>query len=127
MALRSSNQTGVDLRCPADSVLGIAVGAISHVDYPNGGPKRNEPSAFSRHGAGPNYVIKPDLVHYGGSCSTDGVHIAGIRSVNGAASAENLGTSFATPLVSRTLAQIYHQITPAPKPGLARALLTHHA
>ncbi len=112
---------------PADSVLGIAVGSVSHVDYKKSGPKEHQPSAFSRHGAGPNYIIKPDLVHYGGSCSVDGVHIAGIRSVNGRGSAENLGTSFAAPLVSRTLAQIYHQITPAPKPVLARALLTHHA
>lgn len=112
---------------PADSVLGIAVGSISHVDYKANGPKEHHPSAFSRHGAGPNYVIKPDLIHYGGSCSTDASHISGIRSVNGSDSAENLGTSFATPLVSRTLAQIYHQITPRPTPVLARALLTHHA
>lgn len=112
---------------PADSVLGITVGGVSHVDYKKNGPKEHYPSAFSRHGAGPNYVIKPDLVHYGGSCSTDFSHIAGIRSVNGTGSAENLGTSFATPLVARTLAQIYHQVTPTPSPVLARALLTHHA
>lgn len=112
---------------PADSVLGITVGAVSHVDYKKNGPEEHHPSAFSRHGAGPNYVIKPDLVHYGGSCSTDLSHIAGIRSVNGTGSAENLGTSFATPLVARTLAQIYHQVTPTPSPVLARALLTHHA
>lgn len=112
---------------PADSVLGITVGSISHVDYKKNGQKVHQPSAFSRHGAGPNYVIKPDLVHYGGSYSTDGTHSAGIRSVHSEGSAENLGTSFATPLVSRTLAQIYHQITPTPKPVLARALLTHHA
>ena len=48
-------------------------------------------------------------------------HIAGIRSLNSAGSVENLGTSFAAPLVSRTLAQIYHQITPTPSPVLARA------
>lgn len=112
---------------PADSVLGIAVGSVSHVRYKKDGPKEHEPSAFSRHGAGPNYVIKPDLIHYGGSCSTDAAHTAGIRSVNASGSAENLGTSFATPLVSRTLAQIYHRITPTPAPVLARALLTHHA
>lgn len=112
---------------PADSVLGITVGAISHVDYKKNGPREHCPSAFSRHGTGPNYVIKPDLVHYGGSCSTDLAHISGIRSVNSTGSAENLGTSFSTPLVSRTLAQIYHQITPTPSPVLARALLTHHA
>jgi hypothetical protein len=103
------------------------VGAVSHVDYKNNGPKEHYPSAFSRHGAGPNYIIKPDLVHYGGSCSTDFAHIAGIRSVNGTGSAENIGTSFAAPLVSRTLAQIYHHITPTPSAVLARALLTHHA
>jgi serine protease AprX len=112
---------------PGDSVLGITVGAVSHVDYKKNGPREHHPSAFSRHGAGPNFVIKPDLIHYGGSCSTDATHIAGIRSVHGNGSAENLGTSFATPLVSRSLAQIYHQITPTPSPVLARALLTHHA
>ena len=115
------------ITAPADSVLGITVGAVSHVDYKAKGPKEHHPSAFSRHGAGPNHVIKPDLVHYGGSCTTDLAHISGIRSVNGTGSAENLGTSFATPLVARTLAQIYHQVTPTPSPVLARALLTHHA
>lgn len=94
------------ITAPADSVLGITVGSLSHVDYKKGGPKQHEPSAYSRHGAGPNHVIKPDLVHYGGSCSTDFAHISGIRSVSDGGSAENLGTSFATPLVSRTLAQI---------------------
>ena len=112
---------------PADSVLGISVGSISHVDYKRNGPKENHPSAFSRHGSGPNSVIKPDLVHYGGSCTIDGAHITGVRSVNGTNTVENLGTSFSAPLVSRTLAQIYHQITPTPRPVLARALLTHHA
>jgi len=112
---------------PADSVLGIPVGSVSHVDYKTNGPRQHHPSAFSRHGAGPNYIIKPDLVHYGGSCSTDAAHVHGIRSVTDSGLAEDLGTSFATPLVSRTLAQIYHQITPTPSPVLARALLTHHA
>ncbi len=112
---------------PADSVLGVTVGSVSHMDYQSNGPKQHCPSPFSRHGAGPNYVIKPDVIHYGGTCSLDGAHIGGIRSVNGTQSAENLGTSFAAPLVSRTLAQIYHQISPTPSPVLARGLITHHA
>ena len=115
------------ITAPADSVLGITVGAVSHVGYQWNGPSQHHPSAFSRHGAGPNYIIKPDLIHYGGSCSTDMTDRKGIRSLNGVGSVENLGTSFAAPLVSRTLAQIYHQITPTPSPVLARALLTHHA
>lgn len=112
---------------PADSVLGITVGAISHIDYAQNGPKQNELSPFSRHGAGPNHIVKPDLVHYGGTCSTDARHIAGIVSISNNAIGEDLGTSFAAPLVSRSLAQIYHQITPSPTPVLGRALLTHHA
>lgn len=115
------------ITAPADSVLGITVGSVSQVDYKSNGPKEHHPSAFSRHGAGPNYIIKPDLIHYGGSCSTDGAHVHGVRSVTENGLAEDLGTSFAAPLVSRTLAQIYHQITPTPSPVLARALLTHHA
>jgi hypothetical protein len=112
---------------PADSVLGVTVGSISHVDYGHHGPSTHEPAAYSRHGAGPNHVIKPDLVHYGGACSTDATHKTGIRSVGENGLAENLGTSFAAPLVSKTLAQIYHQISPTPSPVLARALLIHHA
>lgn len=115
------------ITAPADSVLGITVGSVSHADYKKEGLKQHHPSAFSRHGAGPNYVIKPDLVHYGGGCSIDGSHITGIRSLTESGVADDLGTSFSAPLVSRTLAQIYHQITPTPKPVLARALLTHHA
>ena len=112
---------------PADSVLGVTVGSISHIDYPAKGPGKNCPSPFSRHGAGPNYIIKPDFVHFGGTCFTDLSHQAGIRSVSLNGSAEDIGTSFATPLVSRSLAQVHHHITPTPSPVLARALLTHHA
>ena len=112
---------------PADSVLGITVGSVSHVDYKKAGPKSNELSSFSRHGAGPNYIIKPDLVHFGGSCSYDGTHMSGIQSLSDSGCVEDMGTSFSAPLVSRTLAQIYHQITPIPNPVLARAILTHSA
>lgn len=112
---------------PADSILGITVGSISHVDLQVPGPKMNEPAPYSRHGAGPNYVIKPDLVHFGGTCTIDGATNHGIRSVGISGQAEDSGTSFAAPLVSRILAQIYHQVTPTPSPVLARALLTHHA
>ena len=112
---------------PADTVLGITVGSISHIDYQESGPNENEPSPFSRNGNGPNYIIKPDLVHYGGSCSMDASRMDGIRSTNGTKPVDDLGTSFATPLVSRTLAQIYHYVTPTPSPVLARALLTHHS
>jgi len=115
------------ITAPADTVLGISVGAVSHIDYKSNGPKDNELSPFSRHGPGPNHIIKPDLVHYGGTSAYDANHRFGVRSIAGGQAAENNGTSFSAPLVSRTLAQIYHSVTPTPSPVLARALLTHHA
>ncbi len=114
------------ITCPADSVLGITVGSVGHADSPKG-PAQHHPAPYSRHGAGPNHIIKPDVVHYGGACSTDGTWRSGISSLNEAGPVRDVGTSFATPLVSKTLAQIYHRITPRPSPMLARALLTHHA
>jgi len=112
---------------PADSVLGITVGSVAHIDHPLRGPSKGEPSPFSRHGAGPNYVIKPDLVHMGGTVGVDGRNQLGIASFDGIGVSESIGTSFSTPLVSRALANVYHSITPTPSPVLARAVLTHHA
>lgn len=112
----------------ADSVLGIAVGSVSHLALPTTGPREGEPSPFSRHGAGPNFIIKPDLVHYGGTCRPDGTQHIGVESlVAGSAVGAGCGTSYSTPLVSRLLANIYHQVTPTPTRELARAILTHHA
>jgi hypothetical protein len=112
---------------PADSVLGISVGAVSHHGHVQNGPDVGHPSSFSRNGPGPNYIIKPDLSHNGGTCCIDATDIHGVRSVMGNGTAEAIGTSFAAPLVSRILANIYHQVTPTPTPVLARAILTHHA
>ena len=111
---------------PADSSLGIAVGSVSHMTMPDAPPERH-PSGFSRNGPGPNFVIKPDVVHYGGSCSRSGTNVVGLRSVARTGVHAEAGTSFATPLVSRKLAHIYHLVNPTPSPVLARALLTHHA
>ena len=91
---------------PADSVLGITVGAVSHVDYRKTDPKQNYPSAFSRHGRW------AELCDQAGSRSLRRVMLHGFlphfrhSSVHGTGSAENLGTSFAAPIVARTLAQI---------------------
>jgi serine protease AprX len=112
---------------PADSVLGVTVGSVAHVDHPMRGPLHGEPSPFSRHGAGPNHVIKPDVVHVGGTVGFDGRNQLGVTSFDGIGVSESMGTSFSPPLVSNVLANIYHAITPTPSPVLARAILTHHA
>jgi hypothetical protein len=117
------------ITAPADSVLGISIGSIGHVDHPSvNGIRRGEPSAFSRNGPGPNYVIKPDLVHFGGTIARDASSPLGMTSVVSPTSiGEDLGTSFAAPLVARQLAHIHHAITPAPSATVARAVLVHCA
>jgi hypothetical protein len=113
---------------PGDSVLAITVGSISQCDHPSSGSRRGEPSPFSRNGPGPNYTIKPDLAHFGGNIGLDYSHPLGLASINnGSSVGDNVGTSFAAPLISRQLAYIHHVITPSPSPTLARALLTHNA
>ena len=114
---------------PADSVLGITVSSIAQLDHPIvDSPRRGQPSPFARNGPGPNYIIKPDLVHFGGNIGLNASMPLGITSltVEGKTS-EDIGTSFSTPLISRQLAYIYHSITPTPSPIFARALLTHSA
>jgi serine protease AprX len=113
---------------PADSVLGITVGSISPLDHPSDGGLRGEPSSFSRNGPGPNYIIKPDVSHFGGAVARDARHPLGMTSVDHESGiVEDIGTSFAAPLVSRQLAYVHHRITPSPSATLARAILTHNA
>lgn len=113
---------------PADSVLGVTVGSVAQLDHPTSGSKRGEPSPFSRNGPGPNYVIKPDLAHFGGNIGIDGSYPIGISSVGDAHSVgEDVGTSFSTPLIARQLAYVHHTIVPSPSATLARAILTHNA
>jgi len=113
---------------PADSVLGITVASISPLDHPSDGGLRGEPSGFSRHGPGPSYIIKPDVAHFGGAIAKNAKHPLGMTSVDNVSGiVEDVGTSFAAPLVSRQLAYVHHRITPSPSATLARAILTHNA
>jgi hypothetical protein len=93
---------------PADSALGIAVGAVAHVDRTSSRVRPREPSPFSRRGPGAAFLPKPEVGHIGGNC--DG-HLnyrqVGVLSLstNGQV-CEAIGTSFSTPIVSSILANI---------------------
>lgn len=114
---------------PADSVRGITVGSIAHVERPNSRVKVEEPSPFSRRGPGACFLPKPEVVHYGGNCDRNGQYQqTGILSINGERNlAESVGTSFSTPLVSGLLANIYEALGKDASHVLAKALLVHSA
>lgn len=112
---------------PGDSVRGLTVGSLAHID---GFVKNEEPSPFSRKGPVSNYVQKPDLVHFGGNLLTVGnTNIPiGVGSVCPLGQKRHdIGTSFSTPLVSTLAANLFHILGDRANPNLVKALLIHSA
>lgn len=81
---------------PADSVRAITVGSVALYESKDSIVRSNEPSPFSRRGPGANYIVKPDVVDYGGnisrSLSINGLAMKGLD-VNGKI-VEGNGTSY---------------------------------
>lgn len=114
---------------PADSVASLTIGALAHARNVQSLVDVDEPSPFSRRGPGPAYLVKPEVVHYGGNCD-DRLQYqgTGVRSLDVLARVvEDVGTSFATPIVSGLLANILNALDPEPSLNLAKALLIHAA
>lgn len=129
---------------PAQSMQALTVGSISNISYETedkisiGG--ENEPSAFSRSGAGIWNSIKPDVVEYGGTwvknkggdevilTSPPEVCCELLRtSPEGYAYAKDaLGTSFSTPKVAYIAAEI-QRLFPESPALLYRALIAQSA
>lgn len=113
---------------PADSVRSIVVGSVAHRDHSSSRVKENEPSPFTRRGPGPVYLPKPELAHIGGNCNAhlNGSQV-GVLSLDGRGNiAEDIGTSFAAPLVSTLFANINQRIVGSSR-LLTRGLLVHSA
>jgi len=114
---------------PADSVRAIAVGSMAHLQRPGSRVNIDEPSPFSRRGPGPVFLPKPELTHYGGNCNANGDYAqTGILSFDGRGNlAEDIGTSFSTPLITSVLANVHGGLRERPSRNLARALTVHSA
>lgn len=108
---------------PADAALGISVGSLSDTSNPPTAAPAECPSPFSRRGPGPGMLVKPDVVHYGGTCGRYGESVGGIRGpyMNGTL-LEDIGTSFAAPRVAAQLAQLVN-VLQSPEPDLLKLLL----
>jgi hypothetical protein len=91
----------------------------------------DNPSPFSRIGRGPAYIIKPELVHYGGNAS---VGVGGDIIGNGVKSfamdgfiSKSIGTSFSTPRIASLAAGLYQEMDEEFDPILLKALMVHSA
>jgi hypothetical protein len=129
---------------PAQSLQALTVGSISYTNYESedlisiGG--ENEPSAFSRSGAGIWNSVKPDVVEYGGTWVKNKVgsdirltspadvcpELLRVSPEGPAFSKDAIGTSFSTPKVAFIAAEI-QKIFPDSPALLYRALIAQSA
>lgn len=115
----------------ADSVRSLVVGSIAGERGEFDDADIDMPSPFSRKGPGPIYLVKPDLVAYGGNAGIglDGsVTTTGIKVFDeGGNPSRALGTSFSTPWITRIAAELNHLLDGDFDPLLIKALMVHNA
>ncbi len=113
----------------ADSVRSMVVGSVAHKQGQFDYAASENPSPFSRVGRGPAYIIKPEVVHYGGNAGvgTDGrVTTNGVKSYGADGNIKTaVGTSFSTPRVTALAGGLYHAMNEEFDPLLIKALMIH--
>ena len=106
----------------AESMLALTVGSICNSGTHPEDLEEGEHSPFSRIGYGPEGLIKPEVVHYGGNRHT------GVKVLTGADIQHTAyGTSFSTPRISSLASHLFHRLGGAFDPTLIKALIIHNA
>lgn len=111
---------------PAESVFSLTVGAINppasigHLD--------GAPTPYTRRGPGMKVGVKPDVCHYGGTTKLGAASHENLFSIMGDGRVlTGMGTSYAAPLVAKTIASLESRIEGhIPRESLI-ALLVHRA
>lgn len=106
----------------AESMLALTVGSICNCGSHPEDLEEGVLSPFSRIGYGPEGLIKPEVVHYGGNKHT------GVKVLTGAdIQYTAFGTSFSTPRISSLATHLFHRLDRAFDPTLIKALIIHNA
>lgn len=115
----------------ADSVRSLVVGSIAGEKSTYDLAEIDMPSPFTRRGPGPVYIIKPDLVAYGGNAGIkpDGkLTTTGVKVFDGDGRPTRApGTSFSTPWIARIAAELDFLLDGDFDPLLIKALMVHNA
>lgn len=115
----------------ADSIRSLVVGSVAHSKGEFDFSEIDNPSPFSRIGPGPEYIIKPEISHYGGNAGIDKAGklvTTGVKSFSKDGSlSSSVGTSFSTPRVTSLAAGIYQELSEEFDPLLLKALIIHSA
>lgn len=111
---------------PAESVRNLSVAAINPAGLSTS--VAGAPARYSRRGPGLRAGVKPDLCHVGGTGTPcpEGEHGLFSRSPTGQI-VSGCGTSYAAPLVAKTLAALDAQIEGEPSRETLIGLAIHHA
>jgi hypothetical protein len=115
----------------ADSILSLVISSIAHKRDQYDIAEVDNPSPFSRIGPGPEFIVKPELVHYGGNAGVDSdgsLIVTGVKSfsTNGEI-IQSAGTSFSTPRIAAIATGLFQEIKQEFDPLLIKGLLVHSA
>lgn len=115
----------------ADTIRGLVVGSLTHDKNDTDFADKNHSSPFSRVGPGPSYLIKPDVVHFGGNAGLNDRNQLVINPVksfspNGSI-ATQVGTSFATPRIAAIAAGLNSMLNEDFNSLLLKGLIIHSA
>ncbi|GMG82564.1 hypothetical protein LNKW23_17770 [Paralimibaculum aggregatum] len=123
-----ANRTAPDtIFKPAESVRSISVGALNPptIDLSH---RDSTPTVYTRRGPGLQVGVKPDLAAFGGTGSTAQDASTGLTSIDcHGAVTPVIGTSFAAPLVARSLAGLDAATSGGLTPEALRAMMLHNA
>ena len=115
----------------ADSVRSLVVGSVAQAKGQYDLVDVGYPSPFSRVGPGPEYIIKPEVAHYGGNAgvNNDGeLVISGITSFSTDESlSTSIGTSYSTPRIASLATGLYQELDEVFDPLLLKGLIIHSA
>ena len=121
----AARQAADTIQKPAESVRSISVGAINPpgTDHITGAP-----TTYTTRGPGLQVGVKPDLGAYGGAGGTTPGMSTGLASLSaGGIKRPVAGTSFAAPLIARSLAGLDVATEGGLNPETLRTFLLHHA
>lgn len=109
---------------PAESVRSISVGALNP---PNTEQVADAPTVYTTRGPGLQVGVKPDVAYYGGTGGGGVGKPTGLSSVSTTGEKEGVvGTSYAAPLVARTIAGLDLATEGALTVEALKAMLLHH-
>ena len=115
----------------ADSVRSLVVGSVAQAKGADDYAEVDNPSPFSRVGPGPEFIIKPEVSHYGGNAGVDkNGHLVttGVTSfLKTGGLSKSVGTSFSTPRIASLATGLYQELDEAFDPLLLKGLIIHSA